>query len=53
VHPVAGKAEWDEGHQRVNAQEIFDADELAYGAYHRDRFAADAAKVRSLLRVAA
>lgn len=52
VHPVAGKADWDEGHRRVNAREIFDADALAYGEYHRDRFPADVAKVRALHRPA-
>jgi hypothetical protein len=49
MHPVAGKADWDEGHKRVNAREVYDADALAYGEHHTSgRFAADVAKVRAL-----
>jgi hypothetical protein len=33
MHPVAGKAEWDEGYREVNAQEVYSADALAYKNY--------------------
>ncbi len=36
MHPVAGKADWSEGHKRVNAPEIYARDRAAY-----DRFRAD------------
>lgn len=30
MHPIAGKADWDEGHKRVNDRAVFDADASAY-----------------------
>lgn len=33
MHPVAGKAEWDEGYKEVNATEIYAFDALAYQNY--------------------
>ena len=33
LHPVAGKAEWDEGYRDVNAQEIYSADKKALDDY--------------------
>jgi hypothetical protein len=33
MHPIAGKADWDEGHQRVNAPEMYHADRAAYGRF--------------------
>jgi hypothetical protein len=33
MHPVAGKAEWDEGYKEVNAQEVYSFDALAYQNY--------------------
>jgi hypothetical protein len=33
MHPVAGKAAWDEGYVAVNAQEVYSADALAYRNY--------------------
>lgn len=47
-HPVARKAEWDEGYQRVNSQEMYRSDAQAYADYGRDQFQADVAKVRAL-----
>lgn len=35
LHPVAGKAEWDEGHLRVNDPVVFDADSVAYEKFKR------------------
>lgn len=33
MHPVAGKAEWDEGYKEVNAQEVYSFDALTYQNY--------------------
>ena len=33
VHPVAGKAEWDEGYRRVNDRSMYAKDALAYQDY--------------------
>lgn len=33
LHPIAGKAQWDEGYKEVNAQEVYSADEKAFSAY--------------------
>ena len=33
LHPIAGKAEWDEGYKDVNAQEIYSADKKAFDDY--------------------
>lgn len=48
MHPFAGKAEWTEGHKRVNDRAVYDHDAHAYAAYVRDRLAADVAAVRGL-----
>lgn len=50
VHPLAGKAEWDDGYRRVNGREQYRADELAYRRWLLDGRAADVAKVRALVR---
>lgn len=33
LHPIAGKAEWDEGYRTVNADEIYTFDRLMFDAY--------------------
>jgi len=33
LHPVAGKAEWDEGYKAVNAEEIYSADAKSFYEY--------------------
>ena len=33
LHPMAGKAEWDEGYRAVNAQDVYDADREALKSY--------------------
>jgi hypothetical protein len=48
LHPIAGKAEWDEGHKRVNAPSMYAADRAAYTRYLATRFRADVAKVEGL-----
>jgi hypothetical protein len=47
-HPIAGKAEWDEGYRRVNDAAMYERDRLAYVEYQRTQFAADVAKVKAL-----
>ncbi|MFF0598061.1 hypothetical protein [Streptomyces antibioticus] len=40
LHPMAGKAQWDDGHRRVNQRALYEQDRQAYAAYwarHRDR----------------
>lgn len=33
MHPVAGKADWDEGYKRVNAGQLYHDDSIAYQEY--------------------
>jgi len=33
LHPIAGKAEWDEGYKAVNAEEVYSADAKAFYEY--------------------
>jgi hypothetical protein len=51
LHPVAGKAAWDEGYVRVNAQSMFSRDRSAYERYRLTALQADVAKVRALRKV--
>lgn len=48
MHPIAGKADWSEGHTRVNARAMYDRDGAAYAIYRGARFDVDVAKVRAL-----
>jgi len=48
LHPIAGKAEWDEGHKRVNAASMYAADRVAYTRYRATQFRADVVKVQGL-----
>lgn len=48
LHPVAGKAEWDEGYMRVNDPSVFAGDEAAFRDYLRDTMPFAADKVRAL-----
>lgn len=48
MHPVAGKSEWTEGHQRVNAPAMWERDTAAWNAYQRDGLAKDVAKIKEL-----
>lgn len=47
-HPVAGKAQWDEGYLRVNDPGMFAKDEAAYLEYCQSQLAEDVQKVRAL-----
>lgn len=35
LHPIAGKAEWDEGYRAVNAEDVYSADEVEFWKYIR------------------
>jgi hypothetical protein len=48
MHPIAGKADWDAGHKRVNAESMYHRDGAAYQEYAKWHLAADIAKVRAL-----
>jgi hypothetical protein len=50
-HPVAGKAQWDEGYARVNNSEMYARDEQAFREYYANRLASDVEKVRALVGV--
>jgi hypothetical protein len=52
MHPVAGKAEWDEGHKRVNAQEVYDRDYAAYASLQTRELPGAIFRVRALLKSA-
>ena len=47
-HPIAHKAEWDEGYVRVNAAGVYAADKAAYERYLAESFESDVAKVKAL-----
>lgn len=47
-HPLAGKAQMDEGYERVNHPDVYAADERVYAEYRRTRFAGDVAIVQAL-----
>jgi hypothetical protein len=49
VHPIAHKAEWDEGYARVNSQAMYARDQRAFFEYMRLHFVADVEKVQALL----
>lgn len=48
MHPFAGKAEWDEGHRRVNDQAMYKRDRFAYQAYAAVHLVGDVAKIGAL-----
>jgi len=49
MHPLAGKAEWTEGHIRVNAEASYSADRIAYMRYRAEQgLSRDVAKVKAL-----
>jgi hypothetical protein len=48
LHPIAGKAAWDDSYRASNSGARYAADAGAYEAWRRDGLAADAAKVSSL-----
>jgi hypothetical protein len=48
LHPVAGKAQWDEGYKRVNAPTVFAQDEKAYVDFQYREMADAVSRVRDL-----
>lgn len=48
VHPYAGKAELDEGYERVNAPDVYSADERAYREFQAGEMPAAVTAVRQL-----
>jgi hypothetical protein len=48
VHPIAGKAVWDEGHQRVNAPEMYHRDQTTFARLRVLELPGAVAKVRAL-----
>jgi hypothetical protein len=50
MHPVAGKAGWDAGYERVNAPELYASDLTAYELFLRNRWPADLARLKEQLR---
>lgn len=53
LHPIAGKAAWDEGYQRVNDRSMYDRDRAAYAAYWAEHADRDVMALRSALTGAA
>jgi len=49
LHPIAGKAEYDAGYERVNAPAMYEADRAAYERYRAEQLAADAATIRRVV----
>lgn len=50
MHPVAGKAEWDDRYKAVNAGEIYQADAQAFASYLEDgKLAEDIRKVGNIV----
>lgn len=47
MHPVAGKAEWDDQYKRVNRQEQYERDRSQFDIWRRERLREDATLVRS------
>lgn len=49
LHPVAGKAEWDDSYNRSNSADQYSRDGVAYEAFLRDRWPADLKRLREEL----
>lgn len=49
MHPAGGKAVWDEGHLRVNTEEMYSHDRAAFEAWLASSADEDIARVRSAL----
>lgn len=50
LHPVAGKAEWDEGYARVNAPEMYQRDQIAFNRWMAESLPAEAARLRRVAK---
>lgn len=49
MHPVAGKAQWDERYQEVNAGSQYASDEAAFKNYMSSRFAYDIQRLKEMI----
>jgi hypothetical protein len=49
VHPLAGKAKWDDGYTQANSAANWDNDELVYKEWMAYQMPADVAKIRAAL----
>lgn len=49
MHPLVGKADYDEGYRRVNAPDRTEADRVAYEDYLHGSYATDVARVRAVM----
>jgi len=45
VHPLAEKAKWDDGYERVNAPSLFDADKIEFERYLKNDLRSDVKKM--------
>jgi len=48
MHPVAGKAAWDDRYREVNAQDVYTHDRRVFRAYLAERFETDCARINLL-----
>lgn len=48
MHPIAGKAEWDAGHRRVNSEQMYHRDLTEYARLRSEELPGAIAKVRAL-----
>jgi len=48
MHPIAGKSPWTEGHQRVNAADIYAHDGAVYGRYFANELPLAVATIQAL-----
>jgi hypothetical protein len=46
LHPVVGKAVWDEGYRRVNHPDMYERDGAAYGRYWQEHGSRDVERVK-------
>jgi hypothetical protein len=53
MHPAGGKAEWDEGHRRVNTEAMYSHDRAVYESWLDGSMSEDIERVRSALGRAA
>lgn len=49
LHPVAGKGEWDEGYERVNAPEMYRRDRVVLEKWLRESLPVEAERIRQLM----
>jgi len=47
VHPVAGKAAWDDGYVEANSDDVWTHDERAYRNWRANHLADDVARIRA------